>query len=198
MELSELKGIIDKAIKRCQRKLKEQPAIVLTEADFERLVSWSIMKQLKQDDYKKPAPEDYVVHTQISHYPDGEIRSNHRPNIRPDIILLTGEGMEKADKAKDFKYDKESLTLELKYLRIGESIGKVKGDFEKRKKLYSKSWLFVVVLIESNEISDFNEKESQLKGMLEDLRKNKKYKENVFLSAIWKSKVHYFVKEKNE
>ena len=104
--------------------------------------------------------------------------------------------MEKADKAKDFKYDKESLTLELKYLRIGESIGKVKGDFEKRKKLYSKSWLFVVVLIESNEISDFNEKESQLKGMLEDLRKNKKYKENVFLSAIWKSKVHYFVKEK--
>ena len=196
MNLSELKLTIDKALKRCQRKLKEQPAIVLSEADFERLVSWSIMKQLKLDEYKKPAPGDYVVHTQISHYPDGEIRSNNRPNIRPDIILLTEEGMEKADKAKDFKYDKESFTLELKYLRLGESTEKVKGDFEKRKKLYSKSWLYIVVLIEANTISDFNEKEGHLKEMLDGIRKNKKYKDNVFLSAIWKTKVHYFVKEK--
>ena len=169
---------------------------MLSEADFERLVSWSIMKQLRQDDYKKTTSEDYVVHTQLSHYPDGGIRSNNRPNIRPDIILITEEGMEKADKAKDFKYDKESFTLELKYLRLGDYTGKVKGDFEKRKKLYSKSWLYIVVLIETNEISDFNEKERQLKTMLDDIRRNKKYKENVFLSAIWKAKVHNFVKEK--
>lgn len=194
MELPELKEVINKALKRCQRKLNEQPEIVLSEADFERLVSWSIMKQLKQDNYREPAPGDYIVHTQLSHYPDGEIRKNVRPNIRPDVILLTKEGMEKADKTKGFKYNDDSFTLELKYLREGNSTTIVERDFKKRNRLYKKSWLYVIVLIETDLESDYNDKKKRIEKMRDDILKDPKYKNSVFSFTIWKTKVHDFVR----
>ena len=117
MELSKLKEIIDKALRLCQRKLNEQPAIVLSESDFERLLSWRIMKELKQNNYKRHQPTDYTVHTQITHYKDGIIKHNRRP----DILLLTEEGMRSADTPKGFIYTEESFALELKYIRANDT-----------------------------------------------------------------------------
>ena len=64
MELKDLKVLIDSALEACQRKLNKQPEIVLSETDLERLVSWSILKMLGQNNYKKPQLSDLNVHTE--------------------------------------------------------------------------------------------------------------------------------------
>ena len=160
MELSELKENIDKALRLCQRKLNKQPTIVLSESDFERLVSWSIMKELNQNNYKKHLLTDYTVHTQITHYKTGEIKHNRRP----DILLLTEEGMKNADTLKGFIYNGDSFALELKYIRNNDTnfLDKIKADFRKRKEIYDKSWLYVVVLVEYDKINDYNGKKDKI------------------------------------
>lgn len=186
MELSELKEIIDKALQLCQRKLNEQPTIVLSESDFERLLSWRIMKELNQNNYKRHQPTDYTVHTQITHYKDGIIKHNRRP----DILLLTEEGMRNADTPKGFIYTEDSFALELKYIRANDTdyLRKVKGDFRKRKEIYNKSWLYFVVLIESDNNTEYNEKKTKI-----EIAANKipEYETNLFCFVMRKEKVDY-------
>ena len=186
MELSELKGIIDKALKRCQRKLEEQPTIVLSESDFEKLVSWSIMKQLNQDNYKEHLSTDFTVHAQITHYKDGAIKHNRRP----DILLLTEEGLKNADTPKGFIYKEDSFAIELKYIRLGDNdyLKKVSGDLNKRGEIYSKSWLYVVVLVESDKDEDY----CNIKDEIEKIASKKRsYKRNLFCLVMKKQKVDY-------
>jgi hypothetical protein len=186
MELSELKVIIDKALRLCQCKLNEQPTIVLSESDFERLLSWRIMKELNQNNYKKHQPTDYTVHTQITHYKDGIIKHNRRP----DIILLTDEGLRNANTPKAFIYTEESFALELKYIRANDTdyLRKVKEDFRKRKEIYNKSWLYVVVLIESESNKDYVDKKSKIESAA---RKIHEYNTNLFCFVMRKKKVDY-------
>ena len=53
MTLRELKNIIIIALRESQKIIDEQPKVVLSEADLERLVSWCIMNELGLKDYKK-------------------------------------------------------------------------------------------------------------------------------------------------
>ena len=186
MELYELKEIIDKALICCERKLQEQPLIVLSEADFERLVSWNIMKQLGQNNYRRHQSTDYEVHTQITHYRDGVIKHNRRP----DILLLTEEGMKKADNPKGFVYIDESFALELKYIRSDDAnyLRKVNDDLEKRSELYSNSWLYVVVLIETENEEDYNRMKAKIE---KKASKKTSYGENLFCFVMKKQKVDY-------
>lgn len=186
MELSELKEIIDKALRLCQCKLYKQPTIVLSESDFERLLSWRIMKELNQNNYKKHQPTDYTVHTQITHYKDGIIKHNRRP----DILLLTEEGMRNADTPKGFIYTEESFALELKYIRANDTdyLRKVKEDFRKRKEIYNKSWLYVVVLIESDRNSDYKDKKNKIESVA---RKIQEYDSTLFCFVMRKKKVDF-------
>ena len=187
MELSELKEIIDKALKRCQRKIEEQPTIVLSESDFEKIVSWSIMKQLNQNNYKKHLSTDFTVHSQITHYKNGVIKHNRRP----DILLLTEEGLENADNTpKGFIYKEDSFAIELKYIRLGDNdyLKKISGDLNKRSEIYSKSWLYVVVLVESDKDEDYCNIKDEIK---KKASKKRSYKKNLFCKVMKKQKVDY-------
>lgn len=190
MELPELKVIIYKALKRCQRKLKEQPAIVLTEADFERLVSWSIMKELNQNNYKKVLPSDFTVHSQITHHKGGEFSHNRRP----DLLLLTEEGMSNANTSKGFIYEGNSFAIELKYIRLNDSdyANKIRKDFNKRKEIYANSWLYVVVLIETDENTDYKAMKNRIEKMRTKMvHDNEVFEESLHCYVLKKRKVVY-------
>jgi hypothetical protein len=191
MTLRELKKLITGAIKECQVVIDEQPKIILSEADLERLLSWCIMNHLGQGDYKKPEPNDYQVHTQISHYSNSQIK----PNRRPDILLITENGMEDASKHKEFEYHGSSFTLELKYLHYNDSLEIVNEDFNKRKELYEKTWLYVVVLIESNDKKVFQAKKKRIIQMKKDvINEHPEYRNKLFCYCLNKQKVNFSIK----
>ncbi len=186
MELIELKETIEKALRLCQQKIKKQPTIVLSESDFERLLSWSIMKKLNQNNYQKHLSTDYTVHTQITHYKTGIIKHNRRP----DILLLTEEGLKNAETPKGFMYEGDSFALELKYIRNNDTsyLDKVKADFRKRKEIFNKSWLYVVVLVEYDKVENFTDKKAKIERAA---KRNPAYDKNLFCFVMEKEKVDY-------
>lgn len=192
MTLIELKRTITAALHECQIIVEEQPKVVLSEADLERLLSWCIMKHLGQGNYQKPSPNDYQVHTQVSHYEDGQIK----PNRRPDILLITENGMEDASKRKEFEYHGSSFTLELKYLHYNESVERVDEDFNKRKDLYKKTWLYVVVLIELDDERLFPTKKKEIiQKKHKFIRENPEYKNKLFCFSLKKKKVRFSIRQ---
>lgn len=157
IELSDLKVLIEDSLHYCESKLEQEPEIVLSEADFERLVCWALMEKLGHRDYSSPQKGDFTVHTQVSHYFDGI----PRPLYKVDILLLTKEGMENASTKKEFIYSQDSFALELKYFRANDPLSRIKEiecDFCKRKYLDQNSWLYVVALIEENNDIEYQSK----------------------------------------
>lgn len=65
MELLELKKLINDALDDCQSIISANRNAVLSESDFERLLSTCIAKSIN-DDIRNP--HDFSVHTQVSHY----------------------------------------------------------------------------------------------------------------------------------
>ena len=148
MELSELKVCIDAAIDCCQSLIENKPIVVWSEADLERLLANCITKSICKESNNVQEPV-FSVHNQISHYVDGKIH----PDIRPDILLLKDKELIKAIDNyvphKKEKYDGPSIAIELKYLHVGDGVSLVKHDFNKWKsKLDDNTWLYVVVLLD--------------------------------------------------
>ena len=149
MELSDLKQLISRAIDECQSIIEGNPNVVLSEADFERLLANCISEAINKET-KNQQEDVFSVHTQISHYVDGKVH----PDVRPDILLLIERMLQSSIDNyiphKKEKYDGPSIAIELKYLHIGDSTSIVEKDFEKwKKKLDDKTWLYVVVLLDT-------------------------------------------------
>jgi len=187
MELSELKNLIEASLHDCEPKLEQEPEIVLSEADFERLVCWSIMNRLGHNDYQMPRPGDFTIHTQVSHYFDGI----PRPQYRVDILLLTKEGMENASNQKEFIYRNDSFALELKYFHGNDTLSRImeiKCDFCKRYFLDQNSWLYVVALIEEDDDDIYDRK----KGIIDSIGyEEENGKDNLFHYVVRKRKVDW-------
>ena len=200
MELSDLKDIIKCALDDCQHKLKEEPEIVLSEADFERLVCWSIMNRLGHRDYQMPKPGDFTVHTQVSHYTD----NRSCPDARVDILLLTKEGMKEAtgNELKGYKYIDDSFALELKYFHANDRMSKIKtiwADYSKRDYLDSNSWLYVVALLESDNDDDYEIKKNLIEAMKDEMNNQcSGYKDRLFCHVLRKNKVDWSRFEKQK
>ena len=187
MELSELKNLIEASLHDCEPKLEQEPEIVLSEADFERLVCWSIMNRLGHNDYQMPRPGDFTIHTQVSHYFDGI----PIPQYRVDILLLTKEGMENASNQKEFIYRNDSFALELKYFHGNDTLSRIKEikcDFCKRYFLDQNSWLYVVALIEEDDDDIYDRK----KGIIDSIGyEEENGKDNLFHYVVRKRKVDW-------
>ena len=181
MVLSELEKLIGSALKDCETIITNDPYVVLSEADLEKLVSWCIQNRLNQGQYQNPSPKDFTVHTQISHYLEG----HNRPNRRVDILLLTEEGIKKWPNNKGFKYIDDSFAIELKYYHAKESIDDIRCDFCKRRELEKNSWLYVVALIDSNE--EFSNKKEAIYAMKDELiEKYPEYENTLFCYVMMK------------
>ncbi|MBQ9655823.1 MAG: hypothetical protein IJV38_07345 [Prevotella sp.] len=182
-----MKNLIEASLHDCEPKLEQEPEIVLSEADFERLVCWSIMNRLGHNDYQMPRPGDFTIHTQVSHYFDGI----PRPQYRVDILLLTKEGMENASNQKEFIYRNDSFALELKYFHGNDTLSRIKEikcDFCKRYFLDQNSWLYVVALIEEDDDDIYDRK----KGIIDSIGyEEENGKDNLFHYVVRKRKVDW-------
>ena len=163
MELLELKKLINDALDDCQSIISANRNAVLSESDFERLLSTCIAKSIN-DDIRNP--HDFSVHTQVSHYFDEEGKTD--VDRRVDILLLKERELTQYINHKRFKYSGESIAFELKYLHETDSVSKVKCDFCKWDDLKSESSLYVIVLIDTRNGADYSEKEQKIGLMYED------------------------------
>ena len=164
MELLELKELINDALDDCQSIISANRNAVLSESDFERLLSNCIAKSIN-DDIRNP--HDFSVHTQVSHYFDEEGKTD--VDRRVDILLLKESELAPYINHKRFKYSGESIAFELKYLHETDSVSKVKCDFCKWDDLKNESSLYVIVLIDTRREEDYSKKEEKIRLMFEDM-----------------------------
>ena len=163
MELEELQGRVKAALRSCQDIISANKNVVLSEGDLERLVCKCISNAIEEDVCN---PHDFSVHSQVSHYFEKDGKTT--VDARVDILLLKESELHGKINHKEFKYEGDSLAIELKYLHRNDSISKVKCDFCKWSYLKEESWMYVVVLIDGNSEDDISEKEKIIKSMWED------------------------------
>ena len=99
MELLELKELIKDALDECQSIISANRNAVLSESDFERLLSTCIVRAIN-DDIRNP--HDFSVHTQVSHYFDEDGKTD--VDRRVDILLLKESELTPFINHKRFKY----------------------------------------------------------------------------------------------
>lgn len=163
MELEELQKRVDSALKVCQDIICANINVVLSEGDLERLVCKCISDELNEDVCN---PHDFSVHSQVSHYFEKDGKTTI--DARVDILLLKESELHGKINHKDFKYEGDSLAIELKYLHRNDRISKVKCDFCKWSNLKEDSCMYVVVLVDGNSEKDISDKEKEIKSMWEE------------------------------
>ena len=185
MELLELKKLINDALDDCQSIISANRNAVLSESDFERLLSTCIAKSIN-DDIRNP--HDFSVHTQVSHFFDEEGKTD--VDRRVDILLLKESELTPYINHKRFKYSGESIAFELKYLHETDSVSKVKCDFCKWDDLKSESSLYVIVLIDTRNGADYSKKEQKIRLMYEDqIGKNDNSGQNQLFYRVLKKEI---------
>ena len=109
MELEELQKHVESALKKCQEFISANKNVVLSEGDLERLVCSCISTEIHENICN---PQDFSVHSQVSHY--FEIDGKPSNDARVDILLLKESGLQGMINHKEFKYEGDSLAMELK------------------------------------------------------------------------------------
>ena len=173
MGIDELISNIENAFENCQSIIESHPMVVLSEADFERLLCRCISIQLNESIERKPKPQEFSVHTQISHY----FQENGKTKLkdRVDILIIDETQMEECKVHKGGQYNGTSVALELKYIRFVDSVTIAKGDFEKWDRLKEDSNLYVVALIDSKDDGDFEKKKQRLERLMDKMCPNKQF-----------------------
>lgn len=173
-----IKECIENALEECQKKIYDSPNSVLSEADFERMLSNEIEKQINRE------VPGYGVHNQVSHYSE----LFDVLDARVDIIIMKKEDItECLEHHKAYVYKKSAFVLELKYLHPKDSLNGVEYDIKKRKILDGNSWLYVVPLFIVSSDEDFNEKEAKVKGMVDEYLATATEKKEVFYKCLRKN-----------
>lgn len=148
MTLQNLKGLIDYAIDDCQWIILQNPKAVLSEGDFERLLSDCISKRIGYMAVH-PNPNEYAVYSQISHY-------NNEENVldaRVDLLLMIPAKIENSlDHFKRFVYkSKESVAIELKYRHDDNKtdVDAAKEDIDKYVRYKDDSLYYTIILFDN-------------------------------------------------
>ena len=156
MNLRELKLLIDYAINDCQRIIRENPKSVLSEGDFEKLLSECISRRIGYV-IGNPTPDTFAVYTQISHYDN----ISDDKDAQVDILLLKPDKIDKSvDKNKRFIYkSKESFAIELKYRHEDNhaSVTAAIHDIDKFFKYKDDSFYYSIILLDKNDKTGNNE-----------------------------------------
>lgn len=181
MDLKELKRRVDQALSDCQNLINQNPSAILSEADFERILSNYITIRIGYVPMN-PIPDSFSVHTQISHYR----QDNDKVDVRVDILLFKGDQMLPSDVNKGFFFEGDSLAIELKYLHINNYHGVVQKDFDKEDKIGNDSWLYIVVLLDSNDKISFLAKKNEIKEMWKNQISNSNCKGKLFCKVLKK------------
>lgn len=161
MGIDDLKKHVDEALSKCEKTILNHPNVVMSEADFERLLCKCISDEIKENLDIIPDAGTFSVHTQISHY----IHDNGKYKVgeRVDILLLDESLLESCRTNRKKKYSGVSIAFELKYLHVGDSVKCVDEDFKKWERLKEDSSLYVVVLLEAKSKEKFQIKKEKIK-----------------------------------
>lgn len=166
--------IINLAIEDCKNQIQNEPYRILSEGDFERLLANCLEKGIKEQ--YKDTDKMYVVHTQISHYPDNT--DNAKVDARVDILIMDENERKECDKHnKAYTYAAHSYAFELKYLHNNNDVNRIENDLEKVNSLAPQSDLYVIALLDKKDDSIVNKIDKMY---------HKKYD-----SYTHKSKLHY-------
>ena len=152
MELIELKQLVDLSIEDCQQIINQNPKVILSEGDFEKLLSECISKRIGYVK-EKPTPDSFAVYTQISHYKNISNKNDARVDIllmKPDDIVYSFD-----EPNKRFLYkSKESIAIELKFLHDGDAVSKATDDFIKYEKYKGDSYYYAISLLEKSDLDE--------------------------------------------
>lgn len=158
MSLQKLKQLIDYAIDDCQWIILQNPKVILSEGDFERLLSECVSKRIGYMP-ENPNPNEYAVYSQISHYDNEE----NVLDARVDILLMIPAKIKKSlDHYKRFVYkSKKSIAIEIKYRHDDKKadIDAAKEDIKKYVKYKDDSYYYAIVLLDRKENTDKCEEE---------------------------------------
>lgn len=153
MTLESLKSVVDNAIKTTIDYIQKYPISVLSEGDFERILSSNIDKLLVSKH------GSYRVYNQVTHYNDPQIKKRYRVDI---VIMDSKRIIPEGKYNKGYIYDEApSIAIELKYFRKRDRVTTIMNDLEKSNALIQNggtksSYLYVIALLEDN-------KENQVK-----------------------------------
>ena len=186
MELIELKQLVDLSIDDCQQIINHNPKVVLSESDFEKLLSECISKRIGYVP-EKPTPDSFAVYTQITHYDNIKNKLDARVDIllmKPDIIFKT------RDINKRFVYkSKESIAIELKY-RHDDNKGCVtaaRKDIDKFYKYKDDSYYYAIILLDKNNNTDKHEKQiKKYYRKVRDSEQNQQYADKFICQVLIK------------
>ena len=168
MNRKELKKLVDYAIDDCERIIQINPMTVLSEGDFERLLSDCISKRIGYTPGISK-PYEYAVHTQITHY------NNEREELDARVDILIAKP---ADIKPDNTYNKnfviyksaKSFAIELKYRHDNSfaCVTAAKADIDKVSKYKDDSYYYTIILLDKNQNTD-----NHIKDILEYYEKKK-------------------------
>lgn len=149
--LTKLQEIVSEAIENAFLEIKETPNIVLSETDFERLLSTKI-EDLLRVKINQQTDNRYVVHNQVTHYMSEE---SCNIDYRVDILIMRENGiMESSLHHKGFSYfvneENPAIVIELKYFRKNDYVYKIEGDIGKIDVLTQdhNTFVFIIALLE--------------------------------------------------
>ena len=188
MRIQKLKVLVDYAIDDCQRIIQNDPLVVLSEGDFEKILSDCISNRIGYHP-GIAKPNDYAVHSQITHY-DNE---SNELNARVDILLA-----KPVDIKPDYTHNKNfvlfrsanSFAIELKYRHYNSfaCVTAAKKDIDKVVKYADDSYYYFIILLDKN---------VQTKNHIEDIMNyyetkkaelDEKYKRKFFCRILVKDK----------
>lgn len=155
-ELEKLRQLVEQAIDCFDKDLHQISDLILSEGDFERLLTNKIEECLT---------EEYVIHNQVSYYgPTNALK------YRVDcVVMQKGEVRDSIEHNKGYEYTSVSIAIELKYYRKKADISTIKKDIEKSNALKkSNVFLFVVALLEED-----NGKKEKIKKIASEFKNNK-------------------------
>ena len=137
-ELEKLRQLVEQAIDCFEKDLHQVSDFILSEGDFERLLTNKIEEKL---------PKKYVIHNQVSYY-----GHTNALKYRVDcVVMQKNEVRDSIEHHKGYEYTSVSIAIELKYYRKKTDVSTIKKDIEKSNELKnSNAFLFVVALLEED------------------------------------------------
>lgn len=189
MTLRNLKRLIDYAIDDCQWIVQQNPKAILSEGDFERILSECISKRIGYS-VKSPNQEEFAVFSQVSHYNN----EKNEVNARVDILLAKPADIKPCwGLNKKFKiyYSAESFAIELKYRHDNNRgcVTAAKNDIKKFSKYKEDSYYYSIVLLDKNENTREHEKEIQKYYKKKKTELGKDYENKFFCKVLVKEPV---------
>lgn len=186
MTLRILKQLIDYAIDDCQWIVQQNPKAILSEGDFERLLSDCISKRIGYN-IASPKLNEFAVFSQLSHY------NNEKKEVdaQVDILLAKPADIKTCwNLNKKFKIynSAKSFAIELKYRHDNNRgcVTAAKKDIKKFSKYKEDSYYYSIVLLDKNENTEKHEKDILEYYKEEKIKLGKDYENKFFCKVLVK------------